>query len=48
MDSSHVQIKKNVKYVLVEPIILKWVHVLGDIMPNLKKLLFFDHATNLS
>ena len=48
MDSLHVQIKKNVKYVLVEAIIPKWVHVSRDIMPNLKRLLFFDHATNLS
>ena len=48
MDSLHVQINKNVKYVLVEAIIPKWVHVSGDIMHNLKKLLFSDHATNFS
>ena len=42
-DAPHVSIKKNAKYPLVNPIILKGVCVMGDILDNLKKLLFFDH-----
>ena len=38
-----VQIRKNVKYTLMEPIILKEVHVSGIIVPNLKKMSFSNH-----
>ena len=42
-DALHVQIKKKSKYVLVEKVIPKGIHVSGNIMPNLKKLSLFDH-----
>ena len=41
-DAPPIVIRKNSKYPLVNPAIPKGVHVSGNIVPNLKKLLLFD------
>ena len=42
-DALHVQFKKKSKYMLVEKVIPKVIHVSRNIMPNLNKFSFTNH-----
>ena len=42
-DATNVVILKNAKYLLVKSAIPKGVHIMVDILPNLKKLTLADH-----